>query len=165
MSINRQKLIDPFIRLDLLKTYMSRFIDLYPYKYSFGEFIRKYYPHVIPDTPEYYKELATHCYYCNCKLVNGATNFDHPKRSSIDHYQPRSKGKTDRYVICCAECNTKKGNIEPNYLVSKITKTHLKGQTMWGFHGNKLKFIADQIQTITNDMLYNTGPRIYYFKR
>lgn len=164
-QVNRIKLIDPFIRLELLQVYMSRFIDLYPYKYSFGDFIHKYYPQVIPDTPEYFKDQATHCYYCDTKLVPGGNNFDHPKRSSIDHYQPRSKGKTDRYVICCAECNTKKGCVSPESLVSKMTSASLKGKTVWGFHGKKLQHITGQIQTITNDILFNIGPRIYYIKR
>lgn len=53
----------------------------------------------------------------------------------------------------------------PKALVSRITRAHLKGQSMWNFHGEKLKFIKDQIQKITSDMLYNIGPKIYYFKR
>src|ERR1044072_3299420 len=164
-QVNKIKLIDPFLRLELLKKYMDRFIDLPPYKYTFGEFIHKYYPQTIPDTPEYYKEQATHCYYCKSKLVNGGTNFDHPKRSSIDHYEPKSKGKTDRYVICCAECNTNKGSTPPEDLARQIIRAGLKSRTMWGLSGEALQIIAGSIQGIVHDILFNTGPRVYYIKK
>lgn len=157
---------DPIERLKVLSIFMNRWIDEWPKpRYKFCEFIKHKYPQIIPGTVEHARALATHCFYCNIKLVKGNVTGDHPHRSSIDHYLPQSKGKTEKYVICCAQCNTNKGNVSPDALVSRITKAHLKGNTMWGFHGKKLKFIADQIQKITNDMLYNMGPKIYYFKR
>lgn len=46
------------------------------------------------------------CCYCN-------TLLDSPKKMSIDHVIPRSKGGSnhiDNLVICCEPCNTKKGD-------------------------------------------------------
>lgn len=158
--------VDPALRLQALQAYMAKWVDEWPRcVISFNEFFKKRYGHLIPGTLEHAKYIATHCFYCNSKLVRGDSNGDHPKRSSIDHYLPKSKGNTERFVICCAECNSNKGSSSPEALVSKITKVNLKGGTMWGVHGNKLMFIAEQIQKITSDMLFNTGPRIYYFKR
>lgn len=156
----------PFERLKALSVYMDRWVDEWPNpKYKFNEFLKKKYAHIIPGTIEHARAIATHCFYCNTVLIKGNSGGNSPNRASIDHYLPQSKGKTEKYVICCAQCNTRKGNVEPNALVSRITQAHLKGNAMWGFHGKKLKFIADQIQKITNDMLYNMGPKIYYFKR
>jgi hypothetical protein len=157
---------DPFDRLKALSVYMNRWVEEWPKpKYRFNEFVRRKFPHIIPGTVEHARAIATHCFYCNAKLVKVNGKGDHPKRSSIDHYLPQSKGKTERYVICCAECNTKKGCTDPKALVSRMISASLKGNAMWGFHGNKLQRIADQIQKITSDMLYNIGPKIYYFKR
>jgi hypothetical protein len=157
---------NPADRLMALSAYMERWIDEWPNpKYKFNDFFKKKYPHLNPGTIEHARAIATHCFYCNAILVKGDDKCGHPKRSSIDHYLPQSKGKTERYVICCAQCNTNKGNVSPDRLVSRITQAHLKGNAMWGFHGKKLKFIAEQIQKITNDMLYNMGPKVYYFKR
>lgn len=157
---------NPTERLKVLSVYMNRWVEEWPKpKYSFHDFFYRKYQHLIPGTIEYAKTIATHCFYCNEKLVRGDNEGNHPRRASIDHYLPQSKGKTERYVICCAQCNSNKGSVSPAALVSKITQAHLRGNTMWGFHGKKLKSIADQIQKITNDMLYNMGPKIYYFKR
>lgn len=157
---------DPIQRLAALSAYMNRWIDEWPKpKYKFKEFIKHKYAHIIPGTIEHARALATHCFYCNVKLVKGDNAGSSPNRASIDHYLPQSKGKTERFVICCAQCNTRKGDVSPNALVSRITQAHLNGNSMWGYHGKKLKFIAGQIQKITNDMLYNMGPKIYYFKR
>jgi hypothetical protein len=157
---------NPMERLKALTVYMNRWVDEWPKpKYNFHDFFYKKYQHVIPGTVDYAKAIATHCFYCNAKLKRGDNNGNHPNRASIDHYLPQSKGKTERFVICCAQCNTNKGDVSPKNLVSKITKASLQGKIMWGFHGRKLQSIAEQIQKITNDMLYNIGPKIYYFKR
>lgn len=45
------------------------------------------------------------CQYCERKLAR--------EEATVDHVVPRSKGgqtSWDNCVICCAECNTKKGN-------------------------------------------------------
>lgn len=167
MTVSKIRQIDPLLRLEILKIYMNIFINEFPYKYSFKEFIKRNYPHFIPDTPEYWKEHATHCYYCECELIIGGTRFGHPRRASIDHYQPKHLGPPDkyRYVICCAKCNSNKGGTLPHNLVSRMVNAWLRGWSMWGFSGQKLKSISDKIQTITNDMLFGTGPQIYYIKK
>lgn len=157
---------DPLERLKALSVYIGRWVDEWPQpKYTFSEYLRRKYPHILPGTVEHARAIATHCFYCNSKLVKGVSDGDHLKRASVDHYQPKSKGKTERYVICCADCNTKKGCTDANALVSRMTTASLKGNTMWGYHGKKLQQIAEQIQKITNDILYNMGPKIYYLKR
>lgn len=163
MSVSQ---VDPLVRLNALQEWMNRWIDSWPIKTeSFHKYFKEKYSYLIPGTIDYAKAIATHCFYCDEKMANGRVEFGNPMRSSIDHYEPRARGKTERYVICCARCNTNKGSTSPEKLVSVIIRTTLIGKTMWGFHGEKLKHVADQIQKITNDMLYNMGPRIYYIKK
>ncbi len=159
-------LVAPEKRLDILKEYMAKWIDEWPRpKQSFYDFFKRRYNHLIPGTVDHAKNIATHCFYCDTKLIKGNSDGDLPNRSSIDHYLPQSIGKTERIVICCAKCNTSKGSVRPEKLVSMIIKAHLTGKTMWDYHGKTLKRISDQIQKITNDMLYNMGPKIYYIKK
>jgi hypothetical protein len=152
---------NPIDRLKALSVYMNRWIDEWPKpRYNFDDFVRKKFPQIIPGTVAHARSIATHCFYCNRKFTTEKSFM-----ASIDHYVPQSEGQTDKYVICCVDCNGRKGDTAPNVLVSKMTNMHLRGKEMWGYHGKKLKFIAGQIQKITNDRLYNIGPKIYYFKR
>jgi hypothetical protein len=152
---------DPVDRLKALSAYMNRWIDEWPKpRYNFEDFVHKKFPQIIPGTIAHTKSLATHCFYCNRQFT-----ADKSFIASVDHYLPQSEGQTERFVICCVDCNSRKSNIMPDVLVTKMTQATLKGREMWGYHGKKLKFIAGQIQKITNDMLYNMGPKIYYFKR
>jgi len=160
-TISKTRSIDPLVRMELLKGYMNRFIDEWPYKRTFEDYIWKYHAELIPDTKEYYRANATHCYYCNGKLTRDESG-KHPLRSSEDHWVPKSRGQTERYVICCADCNSKKGDAMPLHLASRMLKAALTGRTFWGVSGEKLQFIANRVQIITNDILYNTGPKIYY---
>lgn len=152
---------DPIQRLNALSAYMNRWVDEWPKpRYNFEDFVYNKFPQIIPGTIAHARTIATHCFYCNRQFT--------PEKSfmaSVDHYLPQSEGMTEKFVICCVDCNSRKSNIMPDTLVSKMTRTALKGGQMWGYHGKKLKFIAGQIQKITNDMLYNMGPKIYYFKR
>jgi len=55
------------------------------------------------------------CQYCNKKL-----SFDF---STVDHVIPRSKGGRstwDNLVLCCAPCNTRKGNRKPTDVGLKL---------------------------------------------
>ena len=152
---------DPFERLKALSAYMDRWVNEWPKpKLSFTEFVWRKFPHIIPGTVDHAKRIATHCFYCN-RQYTAEKNF----QASVDHYLPQSLGATEKYVICCVDCNGRKGATPPDLLVSQMTNAQLRGNTMWGYHGKKLKFIAKQIHTITNDMIYNMGPKIYYFKR
>lgn len=162
MSINKIKLIPTLIRTSLLRLYMAKAIDESPYQYSFSEFIHRYYASLIPETPEYYKARATHCYYCDHKLSRGNKKGDDIRRSSIDHYHPKSRGSTEKFVICCADCNTRKDNMPPEKVGSQMISANMKGRTMWGYSGKKLHYIAGQFQNIAHDLLFKTGPRIYY---
>jgi len=152
---------NPIDRLQALSAFMNRWIDEWPRpRYNFDDYVHKKWPQIIPGTIAHAKVRATHCFYCNRQFTE-EKNF----QASIDHYFPQSLGQTERYVICCVDCNTRKSDTTPNELISQMTNAHLRGKVMWGYHGKKLKFIYKQIQTITNDMLYNMGPRIYYLKR
>lgn len=154
-------IIDPSVRLTILSEYMAWWVNKWPYiTLTFEQFFKRNYPEVIPGTVEHARAIATHCYYCDDKFTN-----EIKKCRTIDHYEPSSRFKTERFVISCYSCNGNKGDTDPRKLVSDMTSAELKGRTMWGHHGKKLKHIAHQIQTITNDRLYNMGPRIYYIKK
>lgn len=155
-------LLDPIVRLNLLKEYIYRRVDRYPLPTAgFECFLHHRYGYLIPGTAAYIKRIATHCFYCNRVFDNSSKNF----KATVDHYLPKSLGETEKFVICCADCNNRKGNISPIALVEKMTKAHLRGGHVWGHHGKKLKYIAMQLQRITNDILFDTGPRTYFFKR
>jgi hypothetical protein len=153
---------DPFVRLQALKSYMDKWIDSWPKPYpkTFAQFFRDNYRKHIPGTPEYIREHSTHCFYCEEKMYKGVS---HPKRHSVDHYRPKALGvTTDRYVICCAECNTRKGHEDPELLVAKIRDTVGRGVKMWGYRSKKMLLIAKNIESINNDILFNTGPKTYH---
>lgn len=157
--------MDPFLRLELLRDYMNRWIDEWPlYKKTFTEWLKRYHEDKIPGTKAYYMTIATHCYYCDSKFPKVHLSGD-PQRKTIDHWHPKSLGGTERYVICCNLCNTKKGAKPPNQLVAEITRHLLRGRTMWGFHTKRLEMMAKQITTVSHDVLYNMGPRVYYIQR
>lgn len=154
--------IDPFIRLVLLSKYMDYWLKYWPsVNYNFEQWIKNKHPEVIPGTVNYIKSIATHCYYCNRRYDKQVEAF----KASTDHWTPKSKGQTEKFVICCVDCNGRKGDLSPIDLISQFTKACMKNQVMWGYHGKKLTFIAKQLQTVTNDIIYGIGPRIYYFKR
>lgn len=154
-------LVDPLTRLNILKIYMAFWIDRYPRcVWSFETFMERRYRHVIPGTIQHARSVATHCFYCNRKFTN-EKNF----KASIDHYLPQSIGNTERYVICCVDCNSRKSDTSPEALISMFTNAYLRNKIMWGYHGKKLRYITQQIQKITHEMLYNIGPSIYYVKR
>jgi hypothetical protein len=155
------QLIDPLVRLEVLEKYMEYWVNNYPKPVqTFDEYFRKKFKYLIPGTIDHAKRIATHCFYCNRKYTTEKSFV-----ASVDHYLPRSIGQTERYVICCVDCNNRKADTTPEELVRQMVNAHLREKTMWGYHGKKLKFIYKQIQTITNDMLYGLGPRIYYIKR
>jgi 5-methylcytosine-specific restriction endonuclease McrA len=161
MSLVGIEKVDPMIRLEVLKKYIGYRIDRFPTcTLTFEKYFHQKFRHLIPGTVDHAKAVATHCFYCN-RLYTSEKSF----QASVDHYLPQSVGQTKRYVICCVDCNNRKGNTIPEALVTQLVNAHLRGKVMWGYHGKKLKFIYKQIQTITNDMLYGMGPRIYYIKR
>lgn len=154
--------VDPLVRLELLREYMIYWINRYPVKTKkFYEYLHDEYSHLIPGTVENAKSIATHCFYCNRKFQDEIRIY----KRSIDHFIPKAIGPTSKFVICCADCNNRKGSDPPDVILSILIKANLRGAQYWGYQGKKLKFIMNQFQTISNDILYNTGPRIYYFKR
>jgi hypothetical protein len=156
--------VDPYFKLEKLRVYINNWIDKYPKwcnSYNFEQFFYRKYPESIPGTPEFYKVIATHCYYCNRSFERDTKNFC----ATIDHFEPKSLGQTTKYVIACIDCNTRKGNMSPEILLSRFGYAHLRGLPLWGYQGKKLKFIYTQIQKINNDRLYNMGPSVYYIKR
>jgi hypothetical protein len=161
---NNISMADPFEKLAALSAYMNRFIDEWPKKQpTFYRYVKKKCPEIIPGTKEYYKKKATHCYLCKEKLKRGTAFWD-PKAATTDHWIPKSKGDTEVYVICCYECNTRKGDIEPAELRRRIIKAIFTGKPMWGYNLRKLVTISDQIEIITNDIIYKTGPEVYYIQ-
>ena len=61
------------------------------------------------------------CPYCFEKMV---AEPNQPKTATIDHVFPTSKGgvkKDFNEVVCCAECNTMKGNLTLQEFFAKRT--------------------------------------------
>ena len=83
---------------------------------------------------------------------------------TVDHFVPKSIWETEKYVICCYDCNQRKSNQTAEHLLNHMIKASLKGKSFWGYSGKQLNFIKGQMEKIVNDTLHNTGPRVYYFK-
>jgi len=162
-------LADPFKRLKALGEYMNEWVDSWPEKpsKSFRRWVYHRYPAIIPGTFAWFRSIATNCFYCNERMVAPKPNNENqtdPKLATIDHWYPKSKGGTEKVVVCCAECNGKKSDTDPVELRKKIFKAVVKGANMWGYDLRKLVRIGEQIEAITNDILYNTGPRVYFIQ-
>lgn len=156
-------LIDPILRLNHLGYYMSWWIDHWPRPiWTFDQWLQKSHPQIIPGTLEYARAQATHCFYCGTRFSRVANDSAAP---SIDHYQPKSRGTTGKYVICCRGCNSYKDNLTPIKYLRSIAIAHLREQKIFGLMGKKRTFAFKQVQLISNDLLYNTGPKIYYIRK
>ncbi len=162
---------DPQKKLVLLKQYMELFIENMGkgYNYSFGRYLKDRYPHVFPHRPEYIKRIATHCYYCGCKLVR----FNDKKaqfRPSIDHYYPQSKkylyeGKVASiYVICCQRCNGVKKDFTPAQFTSFVTKLRINGKVINGYTQKETERFYKNLQAIHNDVAYGIKRKVYFVK-
>lgn len=153
--------IDPIKRLDALKSYMNYWVDRWPYiTKDFDKYFSQKYKYLIPGTLEHTRRIATHCFYCDRRFKN-----DPQSLRTVDHYQPNSKYKTEKFVICCWQCNNSKGDTDPQRLVSQMINAVNRGRSMWGHHGKSLSHIAEQIFTITNDSIYKMGPRVYFIQK
>jgi hypothetical protein len=152
---------DPEERLKALQRYMEMYIDMWPRAtWTFNDFLLKRFRKIIPGSVEYYRSIATHCFYCNRKYTN-----EEAFKKTVDHWEPKSGGSTEKFVICCFDCNQRKGNNSPVKLLTQFLRASIQAKSMWGYHGKKLTFIAGQLEIVTHDSIYNTGPTVYYFKR
>lgn len=168
-NVDNIALADPFKRLAALNEYMGLWVDSWPEKpaRSFRRYLGTRYPEIIPGTHAYYRAVATNCYYCNDKLVAPLPfneNQTNPKLATIDHWHPKSKGDTQRVVVCCSECNNKKADTDPEELRRHVIRAIFRGRQMWGFDLRKLVFLRTRIEDITNHILYNTGPKVFYIQ-
>lgn len=154
--------IDPLLRLKHLAYYMSWWVDHWPRVGTFDQFLQLRYPQIIPGTVEHARAQATHCFYCGTLFSKIENDLLAP---SVDHYMPKSKGVTDKYVICCRKCNCYKGNQSPLRYLRSIALAELREQKIFGLMGKKRTFAFKQVQVISNDLLYNTGPKIYYIRK
>jgi hypothetical protein len=162
-SINPYALVHnvkPALRLQLLHAYICWRIDQWPQKVVIFEdwFVQRF-SHLIPGTIEHARKVATRCFYCNSEFTT-----DKLRIPTSDHYDPKSKGFTDKYVICCFDCNNRKANINPEVLLSKMSSAIAYNKEMWGYTGKKLRFIHGQFDKVFKDRINGTGPVIYYFK-
>lgn len=156
--------VSPFTRLQILEKYMRYYVDWWPtITMTFDEFFQQRHPELIPGTKEYARSIATHCYYCHVELSKDGTY--NSNTATIDHFEPRSKSRTQKFVICCVHCNESKGDIHPEALVRLFVNSEIRGRSVWGFSGKKLRNISERVQAINNDRLWKTGPNIYYVKR
>lgn len=154
--------IDPITRLNLLKEYMGKKIDRWPVPtFDFEQFLYNNYSHLIPGTVRYAKENATHCFYCGRRFTSKQPNM----MATMDHWVPKSKGHTDRFVICCGHCNSHKGDTTPEKFVKRITSAELKGLSVFGFTGKELNKLFKAVHEISNNINYNIGPRVFYIMK
>lgn len=153
--------IDPITRLDLLREYMGKLIDKWPTRIiDFDQWLHNSHSHLIPGTIRYARANATHCFYCG-RCFKGKQEI----LATIDHWVPQSKGKTERFVICCSHCNNHKGDSTPTAFIKRITNAEMKGLPLFGYHGKTLKTLFEAAHTIANNIHYNTGPKIFYIKK
>lgn len=153
--------VEPGTRLRLLSEYMELWVDKWPAPiFDFDLYLYNQYSHLIPGTVEHGRKNATHCYYCGRVFKQDPTRI-----ATVDHWVPKSKGKTDRFVICCAHCNSNKGNAEPSVLLRRITNAQLKGLSVFGFKGKELRIMFEAVHEISNNITYRIGPRIYYTRK
>jgi len=154
-------LADPMLRLRVLQKYMRYYIDNWPdASVSFDRFFKDRFPELIPGTKEHCRSIATHCYYCYAELSR--TGVYNNQTATIDHFEPKSKSHTQKFVISCAHCNVSKGDTHPDTLVRKFVNAEIKGLSVWGFSGKKLKSVSERVQAINNDRLWKMGPNIYF---
>lgn len=153
--------INPIVKLEILKDYMNYWIKVWPKNHlTFDRFLLNRHPELIAGTPEYYREIATHCYYCDQHMKP-----DGKHAPTIDHYLPLSLGETDIFVICCFTCNNLKSNTHPKKFTEMIAQANLKGREVFGLSGNKLKTAFQRTQIIVSESLYNIETKIYYIKK
>jgi len=154
--------VNPVVRLRLLHAYICWRVDQWPKRViNFEKWFVQHHAKLIPGTIDHARYVATHCFYCNEKLV-----IDSKLRNPTwDHHHPKSEGHTEKHVICCFDCNNRKANIMPEVLMSKLSSAIAYNKEIWGYSGKKLKFIHGQFEKIFRDQVNGTGPTIYYFKR
>ena len=63
------------------------------------------------------KKFGWYCHYCGCELkptkLNKPVSITDPRRPTIDHIIPLSKGGSRRFyntVLSCVDCNTEKAD-------------------------------------------------------
>lgn len=162
--------VNPAIRLKALSEWMAHYIDKWPLPHlPFERYMYLKYSEFIPDSISYQiqqaKRLATNCFYCNLSFDKiRKTGGDSMAMITVDHFMPQSsRKKCDKFVICCSTCNGRKGNEMPDIFASRLVKSDLMGLPVMGFSPKKIKTINKRVQQITNDMLYNAGPKVYYW--
>lgn len=161
-------LADPWIRLDALRKWMNHRIEKWPMPHlPFESYLMLRYRYIIPGTVEFQiaeaKAKATNCYYCNHSFDNIRKKPDNLWQITVDHFTPvSSRKKTEKYVICCYICNTRKTNLMPEAFAKRLFNADMTGFTFNGFSPKKIKTINERVQQISNDLLYNMGPTVYY---
>jgi 5-methylcytosine-specific restriction endonuclease McrA len=155
-------------RLRLLPEYMGLYIDSWPNDWTFDKWLLLRHPEVIPGRKEWCCVQATHCFYCGKKFASGKGS--EPKQRTIDHFQPKSENKGNRidyytYVIACWQCNQMKANRTPEQCLSSAIKRLYAGKDFWTLTDDRLRYLVGQLQMITNNVLHNTGPGVYYTRK
>lgn len=159
---------DPFVKLEALRKWMNHKIDKWPAEHlPFESYLLMRYRYVIPGTVEWQiseaRAIATNCYYCNHSFENVRRKPDNLWQITVDHFTPLSSGKkTEKYVICCYICNSRKTNLMPEIFAQRLLKADMTGFAFNGFSPKKIKTINERVRQISNDLLYNMGPTVYY---
>jgi hypothetical protein len=148
-------------KLTLLRDYMDWWITRYPTMkwMNFEEWAKERHPRVVEGTPEYYKSIATNCYYCGKEMKPGT--------ATVDHFIPRFHGGNDdltqnRYVICCQYCNSTKGALKPEKFLKVIGRALNTGRTVGAIEPKRLKKVYDNLSRVINEFEYKVKNPVYY---
>lgn len=148
-------------KLEALRHYMNLWIDRYPRNVtmSFESYCAQYYPQMVEGTPEYFRRIATNCYYCNKEM--------RPGTATIDHFIPKSKGGGDnlyynRYVICCKECNQAKAAMRPEMFLKQLRRVLIFGGTIGYIERKRLQRVFDNLSQVINEVGLKIQNPIYY---
>lgn len=148
-------------KLEALKHYMGLWVDHYPINdhMSFEGYCNKYYPQMVEGTPEYFRRIATNCYYCNKEMKAG--------EATIDHFIPKAKGGGDdlqynRYVICCKVCNGAKAAVHPLKFQRQLRQAITFGYKVGAIEKKRLQRVYENLSQIITEMQLGIKTPIYH---
>jgi len=148
-------------KLELLKEYMNWWIRCYPTMKDkdFEWWASQRTPELIEGTPEYYRMIATNCFYCGKEMK--------PNTATIDHFIPKAKGGSDdttknRFVICCNACNNAKAAMKPESFLKKIKIALNTGAQVGIIEQKRLKKVYDNLSKVINEFKMNIKNPVYY---
>lgn len=153
-------ILNPIKKLDLLREYMGKRINMMPREWwSFEAWVKKNRPQFYYGSLEYYRDCSTNCYYCRKEFTT--KNF-----ATIDHFYPQSKGDHETYgnifVISCTRCNNAKANKHPEAFMAQMKRADRTGFLLTNFSEKDIRRISNSVDKIHADILLGHRQKIYY---